>query len=214
MSRAPAPLSSSSSGARRRRHPHPDFDPPSRGSVAGRSSSITAAFFQAIAPVALPSEAEVDQALAVLGMRRGACVCAYCGGERTEWDHFRPTVVARRPTGYITELANLVPACGKCNQSKGNQPWRQWMLASPRHAPVRESPGFAERLSRLEAYEAWREPVRLDYAALIGQDEWTHYLETMDAIVARLREAETLARRLRAQAEAALAPETAPRALP
>ena len=51
--------------------------------------------------------------------------CAYCGDKASDWDHLRPLVVKRRPTGFISEIANLVPACGKCNQSKGNSPWRE-----------------------------------------------------------------------------------------
>ena len=47
---------------------HADFDLPSRGRVDGRTSSITAAFFQAITPVIPPSDEEVEEALSVLGM--------------------------------------------------------------------------------------------------------------------------------------------------
>src|SRR5688572_33120377 len=115
---------------------HPDFDLPSPGSIKGRSSSITAAFIQAIVPVIEPTDAEVVEALSVLGMKPGTCVCAYCGDPRTEWDHFRPLVSGQRPTGFITEIANMVPACGKCNQSKGGKPWRQWMTSKAKRSPT------------------------------------------------------------------------------
>ena len=78
---------------------HADFDLPSRGRVDGRTSSITAAFFQAITPVIPPSNAEVEEALGVLGMASGSCHCAYCGDPRTEWDHFRPIVKGRQHHG-------------------------------------------------------------------------------------------------------------------
>jgi hypothetical protein len=29
-------------------------------------------------------------------------------------------VEEKEPIGYISEIRNLVPVCGKCNQSKGN----------------------------------------------------------------------------------------------
>jgi hypothetical protein len=138
---------------------HPDFDPPTRGQIAGRTSSITAAFFQAITPVRVPSDAEVDEVLAVLGMSPGNCRCAYCGDARTEWDHFRPIVKERQPTGYITEIANLVPSCGKCNQSKGNKNWKEWMLSQAKRSPKqRQIPDLPARVARLEAFEKWREP--------------------------------------------------------
>ncbi|WP_372491581.1 HNH endonuclease [Microbacterium galbinum] len=63
--------------------------------------------------------------------------CAYCGDTSTEWDHLRPLVDKQRPTGYISEIRNLVPACGKCNQSKGNKAWRTWMFSDARLSPKR-----------------------------------------------------------------------------
>ena len=167
---------------------HPDFNIPSPGSIKGRSSSITAAFIQAIVPVVEPTDAEVDEAIRILGMNRGRCVCAYCGDPRTEWDHFRPLVTEQRPTGYITEIANLVPACGKCNQSKGSKPWRAWIMSDARRSPkTRDVPRLNDKVSRLEAYEKWREPQKIDFVALVGPvlydqhwGNWKELLQLMD----------------------------------
>jgi len=187
---------------------HPDFKLPSRGSISGRASSITAAFYQAITPVIVPSEIEVDEALDILGMSRGACRCAYCGDAHTEWDHFRPTVVGRLPTGYITEIANLVPACGKCNQSKGNKDWRIWMLGSAERAPARRGvPEVQEKVECLARFEAWRMPVRIDYVALLEHD-WGGYRARLDAAVGHLRDAESVAKMLRTRIEEELSNRT------
>jgi HNH endonuclease len=91
--------------------------------VAGRSSSITNAFISAIIPVIEPSEEEEREALGILRIDPEDIRCAYCGDKATEWDHLRPIISNQEPTGYITEIANLVPSCGKCNQSYEN--WRQ-----------------------------------------------------------------------------------------
>ena len=72
----------------------------------------------------------VWEALAILGMDESSFCCSYCGDTASEWDHFRPLVKDRKPTGYISEIHNLVPACGKCNQSKGNKEWKTWMLSA------------------------------------------------------------------------------------
>jgi len=182
---------------------HPDFDLPSRGRVDGRTSSITAAFFQAITPVIPPSDKDVEEALAVLGMTAGSCCCAYCGDPRTEWDHFRPIVKGRLPTGYITEIANLVPACGKCNQSKGNKNWKEWMLSTAARSPKRRGiTDLGERVARLEAYERWREPVCIDYAAIVGPERWSQYRNLLDTAVAHLSEAQKVALELLAIIEA------------
>jgi HNH endonuclease len=178
---------------------HPDFDLPSKGSVDGRTSSITAAFFQAITPVIPPSDGEVDEALAVLGMMRGSCCCSFCGDPRTEWDHFRPIVKGKQPTGYITEIANLVPACGKCNQSKGNKNWKEWMLGTAARSPKQRGiSDLEERVARLEAYERWREPRCIDYAALVGPERWSQYQNLLNTAVAHLTEAQKVALELQA----------------
>jgi len=177
---------------------HPQFDPPSRGSIAGRSSSITAAFFQAIIPVIAPSDQDVDEALQVLGMSSEHCVCAYCGDTKTEWDHFRPIVEKQLPTGYITEIQNLVPACGKCNQSKGNKHWRTWMLGSAPRAPfARSIPDLNTKVDRLAAYEGWRPPTRLDIPAIVGSEAWQSHLKRWKGALAALAEAQTHAAELR-----------------
>ena len=182
---------------------HPDFRLPTLTSIDGRSSSITAAFFKALTPVIEPSENEVDEALAILGMSRGKCFCAYCGGRRTEWDHFRPIVVAKRPTGYITEIANLVPSCGPCNQSKGARRWKTWITGTTaKGSPTKRSiPDLAGRIARLETFEHWREPLCVDYERIIGPHRWQSFINRLDAIIGLLKEAQKDAVLLRGMVE-------------
>jgi hypothetical protein len=52
------------------------------------------------------------------------------------WDHLRPLVKNKLPTGYISEIRNLVPSCGPCNQSKGASDWRAWMRGKARGSPT------------------------------------------------------------------------------
>jgi len=174
---------------------HPDFNLPlMKGRISGRASSITAAFFQAITPTIVPTDEDVEQAISVLGMETGGCCCAYCGDPKTEWDHFRPTVLKRQPTGYITEIANLVPACGKCNQSKGNKHWKAWMLGTAIRSPAyRRVPNLEVKVARLEAFEHWREPIRVNYAELLGQERWSLYLQHLETAIAHLSDAQKIA---------------------
>jgi hypothetical protein len=124
--------------------------------------------------------------------------CAYCGDRATEWDHLRPLVVKRRPTGYVSEIANLVPSCGKCNQSKGNKPWREWIMSTARLSPSgRKVTGVAERFARLEEYERWREPRRVDFEAVLGREGWEHYWSLCEAMVEQLKACQTVADALR-----------------
>lgn len=165
--------------------------------IMGRSSSITNSFVNGIIPVVPPTAAQVDEALSVLGMEEA--VCAYCGGPFTEWDHLRPLVVDKLPTGYISEIHNLVPACGKCNQSKGNKEWRVWMFGAARLSPAtRGVPGLEARAARLEAFERWGEPSRIDFAALVGPELWETHWQNHAAILRLMREAELTAAMIRA----------------
>src|ERR1041385_4266050 len=108
---------------------------PSVQTMVSRKSSITNAFVNAVIPTNEPSVEEIDEALFILGLDPLDLRCAYCGDAATEWDHLRALVLNRRPTGFISEIANLVPSCGKCNQSKGNKPWRMWMLSKAKRSP-------------------------------------------------------------------------------
>lgn len=185
---------------------HPDFDLPSPGSIKGRSSSITAAFVQAIVPVIAPSDEEVEHALAILGMKAGACVCAYCGDPRTEWDHLRPLVSDKRPTGYITEIANLVPACGKCNQSKSGNSWREWIVSDAKRSPkTRGVKNLSKRIARLESYEKWRQPRKLDFEVLVGVELYKEHWGNWHELLNLMSRAQQVAQRVRLAAAKAIA---------
>lgn len=164
--------------------------------ITGRSSSITNSFVNGIIPVVWPTESQIEEALGILGME--TVVCAYCGDTATEWDHFRPLVVGRKPTGYISEIHNLVPSCGKCNQSKGNKDWREWMLSSARLSPTtRGTADIQARIERLEAFERWGSPTKVNFEELIGPDLWAAHWRNHEAILDLMREAEMTADAIR-----------------
>ena len=127
---------------------------PSVQTIVARKSSVTNAFVSSLLPTVVPSADEIEEALLILGMHAADVHCTYCGDPTSEWDHLRPLVLNRRPTGFISEIANLVPACGKCNQSKGNKYWRDWMLGTaPRSPKQRGVADVDERVARLETFE-------------------------------------------------------------
>lgn len=144
------------------------FKMPTPVKIMGRTSSITNAFVNGIIPVIEPTEQEIENALRTLGMDTNHIVCAYCGNPYTEWDHFHPLIKDKMPTGYISEIHNLVPACGKCNQSKGNKHWKTWMLSNAALSPSsRHIPGIEQRIKRLEDYEQ-------QYAPDMWEQHWAN----------------------------------------
>ena len=177
---------------------HTRFAMPKPVRITGRTSSITNSFVNGIIPVIWPTEDQINEALGLLAMER--VVCAYCGDVATEWDHFRPLVVDKKPTGYISEIHNLVPACGKCNQSKGNKYWREWILSSAPLSPsTRGVAGMETRIERLEEFERWGSPTRVDFATLVGADLWEQHWRNYAAIVKLMQEAEQTAEAIRAR---------------
>lgn len=175
------------------------FRMPTPVKIVGRTSTITNSFVNGIIPVFPPTEAESVEALQILGMSEDDVRCAYCGGLATEWDHLRPLVKGRRPTGYISEIANLVPACGKCNQSKGGSDWRSWIKGNARLCPkMRNIPDLANRINRLEEYERRKEPRKIDFAKEVGPDLWKAHWENHARLLALMRECEQTAQRVRA----------------
>lgn len=173
---------------------------PSVQTMASRKSSITNAFVNSIIPVFPPSPEDIRDALAILKIAPEDLRCAYCGDKASEWDHLRPLVVNRRPTGFVSEISNLVPSCGKCNQSKGNKDWRSWMCSSARLSPkARGVHDVDERMRRLEEFERWRPVRKIDFEAILGPEQWATYWQTCDNVVLALKRSQELADRLKSQ---------------
>jgi hypothetical protein len=174
------------------------FQMPSVQTMVSRKSSITNAFVNSVIPVIVPSAEEIEEALAILENDPNDVRCAYCGDKSSEWDHLRPLVVDRRPTGYISEIGNLVPACGKCNQSKGNKPWRKWMLSAAKLSPTgRRVTDVPARIARLERYEQWRPPTKVDFVTVLGHKAWEEYWALCDEVNSDLRKAQDVAEAIR-----------------
>lgn len=173
------------------------FKMPKPVKITGRTSSITNSFINGIIPVVTPTNEEVREALSILGMLE-AVRCAYCGDTYTEWDHLRPLVLGKKPTGYISEIHNLVPSCGKCNQSKGNKHWRDWMFGPAILSPkVRAIPDLEQRAERLTAYESWLPPTLLDFEALVDAEVWADHWSNYEQIITLMKSSEATATRIR-----------------
>lgn len=170
------------------------FRMPTPMKITGRSSSITNAFVNSIIPVVPPSSADIKKALEILEMTPDTLQCVYCGGFVSEWDHLRPLVKNKMPTGYISEIHNLVPSCGKCNQSKGNKEWKAWMTSSAELSPTaRGIKDIAARITRLTAYENWAVPTVMDFEAVAGKEIWSQHWKNWERVQFLMRESQELA---------------------
>ncbi len=176
------------------------FRMPTPVGVMGRSSSITNSFINGIVPGRYPSEEEVQEALRILELSAEDLRCTYCGDRATEWDHLRPLIAGQEPTGFIAEIQNLVPACGKCNQSKGNSNWRAWMLGKAKLCPrVRCIADLEDRVARLELFERWRSPTKLNIPEIVGEELWREYRENWKQLLASMRISQELSVKLKSK---------------
>jgi len=167
---------------------------PSGSTITGRTTSIRNVFVAAIVPMLRPSAAEIRQVLEILSLDPLHLKCSYCGDTATEWDHLRPLVKAGKPTGYPSSIRNLVPSCGKCNQSKGSSNWKEWMLGKARRSPsVRGIADINSRVARLEQFEVWGNCVPLNIQDLVSPDLWEKYYAMQDEILNKMRDAQQLA---------------------
>ncbi len=91
--------------------------------------------------------AEIAEVLAFFGADPPECV--YCGSHDVRrWDHLVPV-----KEGGETVLGNMVPACARCDDSKGSLHFAAWMKADVPGSP--KSRGVADlerRIARIEAY--------------------------------------------------------------
>jgi hypothetical protein len=174
------------------------FQMPTPMKVSGRSSSITAAFVTAIVPQLEPTDSEISEALSILGMSPDSMACAYCGGPYTEWDHLRPLVIEQRPTGYFTHIENLVPSCGKCNQSKGNKHWRSWIMSDAKLSPKsRNVADLDTKITRLNKYEEWGNVHPVEFKSFVDPIDWENHWKNWQALVSDMKKAQDHALRLR-----------------
>ena len=170
------------------------FQMPKAVKITGRSSTITNSFCNSIIPVIEPSTEEISEALSILNMNEDNYSCAYCGDTASEWDHLRPLVMDRHPTGYISEIQNLVPSCGKCNQSKGNKPWQIWINSSAKLSPrTRGIDDLEARIASLQLYEQWRAPTQVDFGSIVGAELWATHWANRDKVLATMTEAQIIA---------------------
>lgn len=166
--------------------------------ITGRSSSITNAFINSIIPVIQPQEVDIKEALSILKMDIEHFQCVYCGDKSTEWDHLRPLVLNQKPTGYISEIQNLIPSCGKCNQSKGNKDWHSWIISdAPKSPKSRNIKDLEQRIENIKAYENWRKPTKVNFESVVGSERWQKHWENWQNVLQTMQDSQALASEIR-----------------
>ena len=168
--------------------------------ITSRTSTITNAFVQAVIPFAQPSETELNLSLSHLGISPSNITCCYCGEKATGWDHLRPLVKNKKPTGFVSDYKNLVPCCAICNSSKGGYYWKEWINGSEKKSPrARRVVDLDERIHKLEQFEKWGQINPLAISELADEGPLNEYWEALDDIKLRMNKAQKQATLIREQ---------------
>lgn len=124
------------------------FKYPASDNIKNRTSTIARSMACTLdSRIPCTSEQEAKW-LTILELDLENLTCAYCGEKATHLDHLYPLISGIYPTGWSSEPGNLVPCCGKCNQSKGNQDWKEYMNSDKcKHADISKD----LRIKRIES---------------------------------------------------------------
>lgn len=164
--------------------------------ITQRTSSITNSFVQAVIPWVQPSPEERDEALSVLGMTEETMECVYCKEPATDWDHLRPLVRSKRPTGYISDYKNLVPSCGRCNQSKGASDWKIWIKGAAPGSPMSRGVAVEPQIEKLLRFEVWGNVKPKNLSELVPADLWDEHWKNLQHLEDSIRKSQAHAAKI------------------
>lgn len=94
-------------------------------------------------------QAEIQGIIDYFGNKQLQCV--YCGGlEVKRWDHLLPI-----GKGGETVLGNIVPSCQRCDDSKRDEYFEDWIKSDAKYSPKRRNvKDIDERIGKIKAYIA------------------------------------------------------------
>lgn len=116
---------------------------------------------------------------------QGGVRCFYCDAlEPTRWDHLHS--VSR---GGDTMPGNLVPACGRCDDSKQHRDVEEWVASTSPHRPPAER--LPDLLVRIEAYRQHFSYVPVEFEQRLSPEQLGRYRRFREEIDALRRHLES-----------------------
>ena len=159
------------------------FKLPTKSNLKNRTSTISNAFAIAITPYIRPKDVEMDRFLEELQLKNGQC--AYCLGKANAMDHVKPLVTNGLPTGYITEIRNLVPCCSACNSAKGAQEFKTWYKSKKNIEQLNRYYGSKNCFKDKEYFEKCK--IKNIKAGVLSEDAVWNLDETVKDIFDRMK---------------------------
>lgn len=181
------------------------FKMPAKADLKSRTSTISNAFAISITPYIKPTKEQEKKLMEILDISEGQC--AYCLRYANSTDHFRPLVDKGEPSGFISDIHNLVPCCASCNSSKGKRNWDEWFL-SEKNIKNLESLGLSKEdiNHRFECLKNFSNNAnkKLNYWEILGEEKWNEFLSRKNKLNEMLKENQKFCDELNAQIKASL----------
>ena len=125
------------------------------------------------------TKADIKTAKEHFAQPDGTVLCIYCGSTHaTRWDHLIPVT-----EGGDTVLGNLVPACGRCDDSKQDRDYIHWLDSPSRHNPTIANPSRRQAvLDAVAAYRAKFHYAPQDFEARLTEPQLHTYKEFLQRL--------------------------------
>lgn len=172
---------------------------PAKSTLKARISTINNSFAMSITPfIKTTDQAKIDQHYADLKVLKDRC--AYCLRPAKSVDHLFPLVQNGEPSGYISDIDNLVPCCKDCNSKKGNQLFKDWYDKEEtkeylRHECDLTDDQIAERRKIIVDFIE-QHSKHYDLKSYLTDAEWDKFLNLKEKINEELKEADAYCRQL------------------
>jgi hypothetical protein len=117
-------------------------------------------------------------------MTEGNVLCIYCGTDpATRWDHLHPV-----SKGGDSSPGNLVPACGRCDDSKQDRTIEEWAASNAKHRPAASR--VAAIFARIRKYQLTYAYEAQDFEKKLSPEQHAVYMrfrERLDALREQMR---------------------------
>ena len=158
-----------------------------------RSTTIAHAFASALSPGRPADDTSIYSAMALLGQdTRSALNSANCLKSAENWDHLMPLVKDKQASGFGHQLGNLVPACRRCNSSKGGKGWRAFL----RTTNIGVDKQKQQEMRIAENHRCFTSPVDYSTSEKRVPELWQELTQTKNRILDLMKHADSLAERI------------------
>lgn len=165
----------------------------SRKKLSSLATTVRRSFSLRMQPEDTTTESDIIEALGELGQSPKSICCIYCGKDAEIWDHFHALVVNKEAKIYESNVKNSVPSCGRCNESRQNRPWQEWIIRMKEQEKwwgIKD--GEEERHRLLRIYESSHAPIELEPENIYGAINLKRYEDIREKIIQLLKEADTI----------------------